>query len=204
VISLILFTGRHIIVAIDWQLVFSGLTAVGTVGAVIVSLWLSSQNKPKLRVSATKRFMISFNDDPNGRPYFLVLEVTNIGGSPVNVIQFLWRTGLISKQYAVQIPDNNPYALNYDIKLPKILHPGEQARCFLRYENFFKTNNNYSLYSPKMGAKIERMLPLWVRSRFWKIGVDTTLGQQNYWATVSKALQRDIIKLFKSSDVRKK
>jgi len=37
----------------DWELLYSGLTALGTVGAVIISLWLTLHKKQRFKVKET-------------------------------------------------------------------------------------------------------------------------------------------------------
>lgn len=184
--------------AINWNIVFSGMTAFGTVGAVIVSLWLARKDTTILRVTASKRFAITFDDNAKERPAFVVLEVTNMGRTPVNIIQFLWRTGCFKKKYAIQISDSNAYAKIYNTPLPRILHPGEQARSFLSYNDFLV--KNASVFFP--ATKFEEFLPAWLRKTTWKIGVDTTLSVKNYWRSITKDLQNDINEHLRNYGVR--
>lgn len=177
----------------NWILFFSGLTAFGTVGAVIVSLWLAfKKNTPALRVRASKRIII---DSSVERPEFLVLEVTNTGNIAVNIIQFMWKMGVFKPNWGFQVPDNSPHAIAFDTKLPKFLVPGDQAKWLLRYDSFWK--DNVCLFQPRRYSFINKLLPFFIVKKSWKIGVATTVEKNNYWATIDRSLQDDIIALLR-------
>ena len=95
----------------DWQFynTFSGwASAVTTLMAVIVSLWLATRdNRVRLKVVASFVILAMQGDDPKKRPRYVSVQVTNTGYGPVHVSGLFWKIGLWKKHHFVQIgPDN--------------------------------------------------------------------------------------------------
>lgn len=89
----------------DWQFInsFAGwFSAFGTIGAVIVALYLTRQDKRiRLRVTAGHRVIVSqgLKGPP---PQYLAIRITNVGHRDVQVVGIGWRIGLFKKSYAEQ------------------------------------------------------------------------------------------------------
>jgi hypothetical protein len=85
--------------SLDWNLI-NGisclLTAIGTLSAVIVSLWLALRDtRIRLRVNVGIRKILlegKAYDRVSQEPDFLIVTVTNIGRRVVTVTGLLWKT----------------------------------------------------------------------------------------------------------------
>lgn len=80
-----------------WEVLGTWASAAATFGAVIVSLWLASrQSRPRLRVWADKRILISgisagtAEIRPADFPDKLVIDIANTGAMPVKVVAIGW------------------------------------------------------------------------------------------------------------------
>ena len=60
------------------------LSAIGTISAVMVSLFLARKDKPKLKTNTSIKVLISEMFDNN--PRYLIIEVANIGIRPTKII----------------------------------------------------------------------------------------------------------------------
>lgn len=89
----------------NWQFINSfadWFSAFGTIGAVIVALYLARQDKRvRLRVTAGHRVIVSqgLKGPP---PQYLAIRITNVGHRDVQVVGIGWRIGLFKKSYAEQ------------------------------------------------------------------------------------------------------
>ncbi len=98
------------------------LSAIGTLIAVIVTIYLSRKDKTvKLKVGAGVRMMIG--DDFMGEPKYLTIYITNVGLRETKVTSIGWKVGYFKKQYAVQGVIND----GFSSKLPIKLNDGEEA-----------------------------------------------------------------------------
>lgn len=111
----------------QWDLInsFSGwFAAVGTIAAVIVSLWLASRSSPKAKLSVGLRILVGPGSE---KPYpeYVVFRVVNHGERPLRITQIGWRWGLWRKKYAIQL-----YEESMSNRLPVDLAHGEEATWF--------------------------------------------------------------------------
>lgn len=112
----------------DWQLINSfadWFSALGTIGAVIVALYLARQDKRiRLRVSAGHRIIVSpgIKGDP---PQYLAIRITNVGHRDVQVTGIGWRIGMFRKFYA----DQTIISDGLSSTLPVRLRDGDEA-CY--------------------------------------------------------------------------
>lgn len=71
------------------------LSAIGTCGAVIVSLYLARRNEsPRLRLHIHRHFDLTIGGDNPGERRFIAIEIANIGTMPVtvrSVTHSVWR-----------------------------------------------------------------------------------------------------------------
>jgi hypothetical protein len=102
------------------------LSAIGTLAAVLVSLYLARinarMNKIKLRASVGHRLIM---DTGKTGPHEEIInfQVTNIGQREANITTIAWRVGFIRKSQAIQMFDNSRFAN----ELPVLLRDGKQA-----------------------------------------------------------------------------
>lgn len=127
-----------------WELVGVWLSAIGTLGAVIVSLWLASRaSRPQLRILVDKRVLIS--QVQSGRhsvqlkdfPDVVYLEATNIGTPPIHIIgvswslRFPWCLRSLSRGALLQSP---PDAENRSSGLPARLEHAQTMQWSLPHQ----------------------------------------------------------------------
>ena len=113
----------------DWRFINSfanWFSALGTIGAVIVALYLARQDKRiRLRVSAGYRNIISPGTECDPRKY-LAIRITNIGHRDVQIVGIGWRIGLFRKFYADQLIISDGLSSTLPIKL----RDGDEASYF--------------------------------------------------------------------------
>ncbi|MFZ0888465.1 MAG: hypothetical protein WA005_08440 [Candidatus Binataceae bacterium] len=109
---------------IDWNFInsFSGwLSAIGTLSAVLVSLWLARRDQRiRLRVNAGIRkifFERKIYERPEREPDFLVIAVTNVGRRVVTVTGLLWKNTLLQRRYLFQMPGEAPLSAQFPARL---------------------------------------------------------------------------------------
>lgn len=116
------------------------LSAIGTILAVIVSLYLARRDKLiKLKVSAGHRLFIS----PGMRgqyPEFLYISVVNKGFQEAQLTNIGWKIGLFKKQHAIQsIIQNDGISSSMPIRLKN----GEEAKYFIPLNEETNWINNF-------------------------------------------------------------
>lgn len=73
------------------------VSSIGTVGAVITSLWIAnSSNKAKLKVSATASYIIDTKS--KDKPLVCLINILNIGKKPVTITCLGWEIGTGKKK----------------------------------------------------------------------------------------------------------
>jgi len=98
------------------------IAAIGTVGAVITSLWLSiNANKEKLKIKASARILI--DSSRNDRPMLCMIEIVNIGNKQSKINTIGWEIGKGKKKKSFWQNTNGSIA----DKLPKTILEGEEA-----------------------------------------------------------------------------
>ena len=141
------------------------LSAVGSLSAVIFSLYLSRQDKRiHLDISAGYKVFAQSNYITSSKN-LLHIHIVNMGYKEVQINQLLWKTGIIKKKYAIQVLDNNT---NTD-SIPKRLKFGEDANYFIILDDKYKFIDTF----------IAEYLPNFQRLRlhFIKLIVYTTIGK---------------------------
>ena len=97
--------GRNYMDRATWQFInsfSSWLSAIGTVAAVIVALYLARRDKRiRLEVSAGIRLIVTQGIKGNP-PEFLTIRVTNIGHREAQLTNIGWKIGFFRKKHAVQ------------------------------------------------------------------------------------------------------
>ncbi|MEX1011061.1 MAG: hypothetical protein WDZ29_03285 [Balneolaceae bacterium] len=126
----------NIIIAIS-----SAFTALGTISAVIVALWLARRDKNinlEVSVAITRHILMAAQPIPDENEY-LSVTVTNIGIRDATVTSSGWEYGILKKQSFIQLYDfENPYIA----RLPKKLMDGDRAELFISL-NDFRRNTDF-------------------------------------------------------------
>lgn len=166
----------------DW------LSAIGTIMAVIVALYLARNDKQiKLKVSAG-HWIEPPNDNFPAPTDYLMINVVNVGYRPVTISKIGWEIGFLFKKILFQ----NIVSNRLSSKLPiKLAETGDEATYCIR------------LYIGEVW--LEKFLTEHIgafprlKTLFLKIRVDTTVGK-SFRSQINKALRREMIK--KSDDVK--
>ncbi len=127
----------------DWTFIntFAGwLSAVGTLLAVIVSLYLSrrdSRIRLHVNVGIRKLFIGTGEHVVKKAPDFIVIAVTNVGRRTANVTGLYWKNWLMPRRYFYQMPGEAPLSA----QIPAQLGDGDEADFTLPLEKFEATND---------------------------------------------------------------
>jgi hypothetical protein len=171
----------------DWILVntFAGwLSAIGTLLAVIVSLWLARRDSRiclRIMVGLRKIFLERrLYERPADEPDFLFIGVTNIGRRVATVTGLLWKNRLV-RGYLFQMPGEPPISA----QIPTTLHDGEEADFVVPMSAFAASSNP---------ADVRRLIP---RPRmltifFLRMLVRTSTGEL-FAAPLEKELRKWIL-----------
>jgi hypothetical protein len=160
--------------SLDWNFIngVSGLlTAIGTLSAVIVSLWLALRDtRIRLRVNVGIRKILlegKAYDRVSQEPEFLIVTVTNIGRRVVTVRGLLWKNRLIRRRFVFQMPGEAPLSAQFPTKL----QDGEQASFSVRLGAWASEND--------FADHIKRLIPKpgWLTIRFLRMLVRTSTGE---------------------------
>ena len=155
-------------------------TAVGTVGAVIVALWLAFQGRRIfLNIKAFLRIQFTTTNSQIKKE-IISIEVTNCGSRSVLITSLGWRTGYFKKRYTIQIHD---YTDPLCSKLPSTLNDGEIAYYFIPKRIFFE---NIQTLFPNYWKNF-----LWVSVKSLKVWVGSPLCRKPILGKVDS----DLIKL---------
>ncbi|WP_143742397.1 hypothetical protein [Roseateles chitinivorans] len=122
---------------VDWAQI---LSAIGTCGAVIVSLWIATRRvKPDLRIDASCVLFIGVSE-PGAEPEYFSVSASNVGIHPVMLTALGWQVRRrwwlgYRRQYAHQLFDRAVYIGNPP--LPHTLSPAQEARFYLPLQGIY-------------------------------------------------------------------
>lgn len=111
----------------QWEMINSfanWLSAIGTLAAVVVSLYLASRSTNKARLSVGIRIFIGPGSEAP-YPEYVVFKIVNHGERPLRITQIGWKWGLWKKHYAVQL-----YEESLSARLPVDLAHAQEAQWF--------------------------------------------------------------------------
>ncbi len=162
------------------------LSALGTIAAVIVALYLSNREKRiRLRVSAGHRMLIIPGQNIQEENEFLVINIVNIGYRSAIITNIGWKVGFIKKQLGIQMTINDGYSK----RIPTKLNEGEEANYYipLNTETNWINNflNNFLQPHPRL------------RLKFTKIQAFTSIGK-TFESRIEKNLEQKILKELKT------
>lgn len=150
------------------ELIGIWLASIGTVGAVIVSLWLARRGDSiRLELSATHVLMITPGE--SATPEFLSIRVTNIGRRPARIEGIGWRSGLFRQGpyksvHAIQKTDGWPG----NSAVPSELRDGDVASFLIP-----AIRDGRSWYYEYMNV----FTPTWIHRRTLRVLVWTSTGK---------------------------
>ncbi|MCM3710720.1 hypothetical protein [Sporosarcina luteola] len=108
----------------DW------LTSIGTIGAVIVALYLARRDdKPRAKVKSTMSYGVSHNGGISRYPLFINLEIVNIGKIPIHLSECTIQMSKFNNK-RMAFPDGSQ-----NVKI--LLNPGEFYEHKLAYEPIY-------------------------------------------------------------------
>jgi hypothetical protein len=171
----------------DWRFInsFSGwLSAIGTLLAVIVSLYLSRQDsRIRLRVhvgidkiEATGLKGLVAADSPD----YLVITVTNVGRRPATVVSPNWKSRLVPRKALFQLPGAPQLSDRIPIELPD----GGIANFVIRLDQF-EANDPSELSSrfflpPRRLTALFLVLQVRTSSYYRKLWIDDVMKKAAY------------------------
>ncbi len=108
------------------------LVGIGTVGAVITSLYLARRDsRVNLKVSAGHRIIVGAGINIKDPPDYCSIYIVNQGFRKATITNIGWRVGFFRKQYAIQQIDGNAYSS----PLPVELSDGQEAKYLIPFKN---------------------------------------------------------------------
>ena len=171
-------------IAKEWiELILNAFTALGTLGAVIVAIYLANrERKDRIRARAGERVILGHPRGPNEPISVINVQVTNLTLRPVTIIGIGWSVGIFRKQHFFQVHDwTDPLTS----KLPTPLDYSQTANYNFPREEFFK--NAASLYK-----HISTAIP-WLSARFIFLFVTTSGYPGHFRFRVDPSLGRALV-----------
>lgn len=146
-----------------WSMIGTWLASIGTIAAVITSLYLAHQNtKVSLLINSNLIFLIGNGRNYNDDDHYVNIEITNNGNRSVIIQNISWQ---ISKRTHLLAPLNpNPITT----PLPKMINYSEVARWAI------EVNTIKNIWAPDLirdGIKKRDI-------NKWKIVVSLTTGER--------------------------
>jgi len=173
-----------------WQFInsfSSWLSAIGTVAAVIVALYLARRDKRiRLQVSAGIRLIVT-QGIKGKHPDFLTIRVTNIGHREAQLTNIGWKVGFFRKKHAVQTTMRDGISSD----LPVRLKDGEEASYYIPLDN--RNINWMEDFVKDFMSKYPTII-----SRSIKIIADTSVGTK-FESRIEKGLRDRLVKVAKKS-----
>ena len=175
--------------AININTITNCFTAVGTVGAVILSLYFATKNRPKLHVNG--HIYITFPD----KTEHVELSCTNVSSLPINCTGFsIYPNKFRNKGLRIWLISTKAIE-SLSTPLPKVLqHSDKIKQCF---ELSIFDNKTIYNFLPKY-----KWLAKYCLKRRWKIIANTTI--KNFEANLSNDLVELILSFrFKEQSIGK-
>jgi len=172
---------------ISWELINSlatWLSAIGTLAAVVTSLYLARRDaKIDLMINAGIRMLVLGGKVQASD--FVYLNITNLGRRGATITQLYWKTGIIWKKTYVWIAQQN----DLSARIPVKLSDGDEAifmSTLIDIESSLSKIANDALSGWFGGLK----------ARFIRVGVCTSTGDQ-FEKRLEKNLRQYFLKITK-------
>lgn len=163
-----------------WSVIGTWVAGLGTVSAVIISLWLAlHHNKIKLKVTAGHRLVITPGEED--APEFCSIHVVNVGVKPAKIISVSWRVGRgKNKRHMIQSFNIQPYET-----VPKLLTEGEDVSFMVPF-NYDGSDRDWIVRFPKY--LVDNGAPNIIKTL--KVGVHTSVGDSFYSAVENNLTEK--------------
>ena len=145
-----------------WSMIGTWVASVGTVSAVITSLWFAyNQNKIKLRITVRHMQLVSRTEE--NAPDHCVVKIVNLSNKPAKIESIGWRAGFWKNKVSfIQM-----FKLPGFDDLPKVLTEGEDATFAVPFR--YKGNDeDWIVRFPKSVTETSKFnlysLKLWVHT----------------------------------------
>lgn len=164
------------------------LAGIGTVAAVITSLWFSRrENKIKLAVKVSHRQLVTRGQQ--NAPDFLYVHVVNKGIRPANITGFGWFVGrLKNKKHLIQL-----FGDSESDAIPKMLNEGEEGQFLIRLSHA----DNPTGWIDKFIADVLQPNPR-KQLKTLRLMAYTSVGQ-NFKAKIDSNLKKLFVQNFKAN-----
>lgn len=164
-----------------WNVIGTWVASIGTVSAVITSLWFSrQQNRIRLKISAGARMV--FTPGSEHQPMYCIINVVNIGDRPAKITGISWQFGRFkNKKYMLQV-----FGLPEFADTPHTLQLGEEATFGVPFR-YKGDEDDWIIRLPRDIAKHSESYLKTI-----KIVVNTSVGQV-FKRKIEENLQNEII-----------
>lgn len=171
-----------------WSVIGTWVSSIGTVAAVITSLWFSyRQNRLRLSVTAGHRIII--NPGSNQTPEYCMIRVVNKGDRMARIISVGWQAGRFrDKVYFAQVFGTPGFD-----DVPKNLEHGEEA-TFMIPLNLRGTNEDWIKSFP---IRINEGNPRRLNSL--RVLIGTSIGQ-NFKTRLERNMLNRLKESFKANN----
>ncbi len=160
------------------------LSALGTMAAVITSLYFARKDKRvRLEVSAGHRIIIS-QGASKPFPEVLNIRIVNIGHRDVQLTNIGWKVGIFKKRFSVQTTIQD----RISSQLPIRLKDGEEANYYIPF------NTEPTRWAESFRKMLHPFPKLQVR--FIKIIAHTSIGKK-FESSIEKSLSKQLLALNK-------
>lgn len=165
------------------------LTAIGTIGATAVALWLAQKDRRiSLKVTVGERVLLQ-PGVPGSDTNHLAISVVNRGPRTANIESIYWRVGFWwqRKSHFYQLAD--PRSAIFSSKIPYELAYGKTANYFYPLDSWLSTNAKQLLGESSWPPK-------WVAKTI-KVEIYTSTGEV-VRKHIEPRLEKSLIKAFKT------
>ncbi|MFC1650571.1 hypothetical protein ACFL2X_03275 [Candidatus Latescibacterota bacterium] len=160
--------------------------AIGTLAAVIVSLYLARQDRRiKLKVSAGHRMLVTEGQQGKS-PQYIVISVVNVGHREAKVTGIGWEVGLRKKISAYQTVPRDGLSSTIPVKL----EDGDEANYYIPLQGELKWIESFNNDILKPHPKFNLI--------FTKVVVFTSIGKV-FKSKIEKGLQNKILEVINQS-----
>lgn len=156
------------------------LSALGTLSAVSVSLYLARAAKPlKLEIRAGHRIIVE-TGQKGTPPEFLFVSVINTGHRIATITNIGWKIGLFKKRHAIQVVQKDMYSSGVPVKIDD----GEEAKWLIPLD---LADN----WIQRFARDFLKPYPRW--NLFWlRLQIHTSVGK-TFEARIEKGLRSKLM-----------
>ncbi len=118
-------------------------SAIGTLAAVVISLFLANRRpSPLLKISCSRKVIV-WHQQKGAAPEYLTFNAVNEGETPATIVNVAWRLSLPlrKKRWAIQDVTSSDYIVR-NPPLPHKLQHGESATFFIGLQGQYDWTNN--------------------------------------------------------------